>query len=188
MHEPGWYDDPHDPSRMRWYDGSAWTDNWRSKTPPPPPPSPGSAASPSGDSVASASAPPDGVANWSPPPARTFGEAVRHCFKNYATFAGRASRSEFWWFALFLVIASIAPAVIDLIAAYTFISDNAYFALADAMDFLSLAVTLGTFLPSLAVSVRRAHDVGHSGWFVLIPVYNVIYPFRAGSPTPNRFG
>jgi uncharacterized membrane protein YhaH (DUF805 family) len=78
----------------------------------------------------------------------TFQDSIRTCFSKYADFSGRASRSEYWWFFLFLVIVYCVAAVIGNVAYYL--------------------VALGTLLPSLAAAVRRLRDSGRSGWWVLI--------------------
>ncbi len=77
-----------------------------------------------------------------------FVESVRTCFSKYADFSGRAQRPEFWWWALFNLVGTIALGVIS--------------------DKLSLAFTVATFVPYIAVSARRLHDTDRSGWMQLI--------------------
>jgi len=86
---------------------------------------------------------------------------------NYATFSGRARRSEYWWFALTGVIVSVALNIVS--------------SLSDGMNavagLVGLVYWLGTLIPSLAVAVRRLHDTGKSGWMLLlalIPLVGVI--------------
>jgi uncharacterized membrane protein YhaH (DUF805 family) len=93
---------------------------------------------------------------------------------NYANFNGRASRSEYWYFILFTVIISFVLALIDGALGIRFGLYNVY----------SLAV----LVPSIAVSVRRMHDVDKSGWFSLIPIYNLILACTAGTPGANHYG
>ena len=85
----------------------------------------------------------------------TFGEAVKKALtENYCNFSGRASRSEFWWFQLFLLtVSSVASGL-----SYA-ISGN---------DVLSYIINLIFFLPGLGLSVRRLHDTGKSGWLYLL--------------------
>ncbi len=83
-----------------------------------------------------------------------FTESIKVCFRKYATFKGVASKSEFWWWALFNLIASICLGIVS--------------------DKLSLAFTVATFLPYLAVTSRRLHDTGRSGWAQLIGVIPLI--------------
>ncbi|MCX7890450.1 MAG: DUF805 domain-containing protein [Rhodobacteraceae bacterium] len=91
----------------------------------------------------------------------TFGQSVRTCFRNYATFRGRARRSEYWWFALFLALTSSAASAID---------EGLGFGGADgAGGPVSGLWGLATFLPALAVGWRRLHDTGRPGWLLLVP-------------------
>jgi len=75
-------------------------------------------------------------------------------FKNYAGFQGRARRKEYWMFALFNVIISIIFSVLDSVANLNQILTGLY--------------SLVILIPSLAVGVRRLHDTGRSGWWLLI--------------------
>lgn len=82
-----------------------------------------------------------------------FGQAISSCLSNYATFSGRASRSEFWWFFLFQVLASVAASMFS--------------------EKLSGLVSLGLLLPALAVGARRLHDIGKSGWWQLLMISGI---------------
>ena len=93
--------------------------------------------------------------------------------QNYATFSGRARRSEYWYFVLFNVIISIALGFISGMMGISMLS-NIY----------SLAI----LVPSIAVGVRRMHDVGKSGWFLLIPIYNLILACTDGVKGENEYG
>ena len=86
----------------------------------------------------------------------TFFEAIAASLGKYADFDGRASRPEFWWFALFLLLASAAAGVID--------QSNGYRTGGPVSGLLSVA----TILPSVAVGARRLHDIGKSGLWQLI--------------------
>ena len=88
-----------------------------------------------------------------------FGQAIAACMTDYATFSGRASRSEFWWFYLFVVLMSWGA---TLVAAAAFPADPA------ASDALSGLVNLMFLLPVLAAGARRLHDIGRSGWWQLL--------------------
>ena len=114
-----------------------------------------------------------------------FGDAIRTCLQKYATFGGRAARSEFWWFWLFGVLASLVAGVID----------NALFGAPAGDGWISALVGLALLLPSLAVSVRRLHDIGRSGWWwwiAVIPVIGwivlIVWYCQASQPGTNRFG
>lgn len=118
-----------------------------------------------------------------------FQETIRTCFSKYATFSGRAPRSEFWWFVLFVIIGNF---VLGLVDAALF----GRTATGDQVSILGALFSLAVFLPSLAVGVRRLHDVDRSGWWyllMLVPVLGVlilIFAFfiHRGTPGPNRFG
>ena len=77
-----------------------------------------------------------------------FGQAISVCLSKYATFSGRATRPEFWWFFLFQVLISVAASMLG--------------------DVIAALVSLGLLLPALAVGTRRLHDIGKSGWWQLI--------------------
>lgn len=89
-------------------------------------------------------------------PSRTFGEAIKVCWSKYATFRGRASRSEYWWFVLFNVLMGIATSTVDM----------AIVGLQSAFSPLNTVYSLAVILPSLAVSVRRLHDLDRTGWWL----------------------
>ena len=80
-----------------------------------------------------------------------FGEAINSGLTNYATFSGRAARSEFWWFFLFVIV------VVNIVN----------FVLVAISEIFGLII-LALILPHLAVTVRRLHDIGWSGWWVLL--------------------
>jgi len=92
----------------------------------------------------------------------TFTESIKTCLKDkYATFTGRASRSEYWWFYLFMLIIGII--VVWVCGLYDV---NRTPSLAVSIPLLILEILL--IIPSIAVTVRRLHDAGQSGWLWLI--------------------
>jgi uncharacterized membrane protein YhaH (DUF805 family) len=93
--------------------------------------------------------------------------------KKYAVFQGRARRSEYWYFVLFDFIFALILAVIGVYMQSELIY-NLY--------------ALAVLVPSIAVAVRRMHDVDKSGWFILIPIYNLILCCTAGTEGPNQYG
>lgn len=157
--------------------------------------------------------------NLNASPKLTFGEAVKACFKKYATFKGRARRSEYWWF---WVVTMIPSCLLSALAnwkmgvatslqaqAYEAAFDQAkYDALmkqAESCDaiFFPCAIILGIvmlalLLPSLAVAVRRLHDVGKSGKIILlglIPFVNFViaillfvWALKDSDPKENQYG
>jgi len=82
-----------------------------------------------------------------------FGQAISSCLSNYATFSGRASRPEFWWFFLFQLLVMMAVSMVS--------------------EKLTGLVNLGLLLPSLAVGARRLHDIGKSGWWQLLMISGI---------------
>ena len=94
-----------------------------------------------------------------------FVEAVKSFWSKYATFKGRSRRSEYWWIQLFLIFTNLAVAVIDLILMN---GDLERFIANGGGGIVGLVWILVTIVPALAVLVRRLHDTGKSGWWVLI--------------------
>ena len=93
-----------------------------------------------------------------------------HVLKNYANFNGRAQRKELWMFILFNMIFGLAAILLDNGMGFTFG--------ASGYGFLYSIYALAVFIPGLAVTVRRLHDVGKSGWFYLIifiPIIGAIW-------------
>lgn len=81
--------------------------------------------------------------------------AVKDAFSRFIDFAGVSTRTQFWYYILATAIAS---AVVNI--AFGKSGQN--------------ALTVITLLPSIAVTIRRMHDAGKSGWFILIPIYNIV--------------
>ena len=112
-----------------------------------------------------------------------FGQAIASGFRNYATFAGRACRSEFWYWTLFSFLVSIVAAILDA----------AIFAFSPVSP-LGAISTIILFLPGLAVAARRLHDLDRTGWWLLIMltvigvVLLLIWDCIKGTTGPNRFG
>ena len=84
----------------------------------------------------------------------TFMEAIQTCIKKYADFKDRAVRSEFWWWALFIFLVSMGAQLIS--------------------STLASLISLLTLLPSIAVTTRRLHDIGRSGWWQLVGLIPLI--------------
>jgi uncharacterized membrane protein YhaH (DUF805 family) len=109
----------------------------------------------------------------------TFGDAVRDGFSKYVTVEGRSSRSAYWWWFLFALLAAAAAEILDAIL---------------GTPVIYIIVGLGLFLPGIAVLIRRFHDAGHSGWWVLIlfvPLVGLIVWLifaLTDSKPPNEWG
>lgn len=105
------------------------------------------------------------------------------CLRNYATFSGRAGRREYWTFILINFAVFVGLAFVD----------NALFG--EDTSVLASLYVIGVLLPSLAVSVRRLHDTGRSGWWLAVsfvplvgPLLLAIFYFLEGDPLANRYG
>ena len=94
--------------------------------------------------------------------------------QNYVNFKDRARRSEYWFFVLFNVIFIAIAAILDNLLGTTFKMDTGNGVLDLHYGYLYVLYALAVFLPGLAVSVRRLHDVGKSGWFYLIVLIPII--------------
>ncbi len=91
-------------------------------------------------------------------------DSVKTCvLQKYANFEGRAKRSEFWWFWLVTFVLSYIPLI-------------------------GIVVSLGLLVPSIAVGIRRMHDVNKSGWWILCPIYNIVLAATEGTIGPNDYG
>ena len=99
-------------------------------------------------------------------------DAIKSCIAGSLSFEGRASRSEFWWFFLFYQIVNMGLSMA---------------AVAAEIPMLGLVIFL--LIPaSLSVSARRLHDHGKSGWFMLIPFYNLYLFIIDGEGEVNKYG
>ncbi len=115
-----------------------------------------------------------------PTPYMGFVDAIKVCLSKYATFTGRATRAEYWWWVLFGVIVGAVFGILG----------NSTFALV-----IRGCVNLALIVPTLAVAWRRMHDIGKGGgWYfiVLIPLVGwiiyIIWCCKPSEPNPNRFG
>ena len=111
----------------------------------------------------------------------TFTQAIQSVFSQYATFSGRARRSEYWFFVLFNYVISAA---LGFLGRYMFL-----------FSILSGLYSLAVLIPSLAVTWRRLHDIGKGGgWYfmVLVPLVGwillIIWLCRDSQPGENAYG
>lgn len=100
--------------------------------------------------------------------------------KKYAVFEGRARRKEYWMFLLFNIIISFGIGFVT-----GFLGALLH---AASITMLSTLYSLAVLVPSIAVGVRRMHDTNHSGWFLLIPIYNLILAIQEGDKGDNKYG
>jgi uncharacterized membrane protein YhaH (DUF805 family) len=108
--------------------------------------------------------------------------------RQYVDFNGRARRTEYWMFALFTIIISIVLGLLDLMLGLTFVEGT-------TSGWLGLIYGLATLLPSLGVGVRRLHDTGRSGWWLLIglvplvgAIVLIVFLAQPGNPGSNAYG
>jgi uncharacterized membrane protein YhaH (DUF805 family) len=107
--------------------------------------------------------------------------------KKYTVFTGRARRKEYWFFVLFNILISAALGIVDY---FTGTYSAAY-----GTGLLGALYALGVILPAIAVTVRRLHDTGRSGWWfwiVLVPVVGgivlLVFMLLEGQPGDNAYG
>lgn len=94
-------------------------------------------------------------------------EAISEGLNKYADFSGRATRPKFWWFYLFYIVSTVFGSVIDGLFGTTWIASLIWLAL---------------FVPLMSAGARRMHDVGKSGWFQLVPLYNLYLFLQPSKP------
>jgi len=117
-----------------------------------------------------------------------FGTAIKLGFQRYIDFTGRSARAEFWWWLLFLVVANIVLSFADEMT-----SHNPTFGPIGG-ELRGLFI-LATFIPSLAVLVRRLHDINRTGWWLLLGLVVVIgwvvllvWTNERGNNGANKYG
>ena len=112
-----------------------------------------------------------------------FSEAINTCFAKYATFSGRATRPEYWYWVLFTVVVGFVLGIVQF-AVWRM-----------GGQILDLLFNVAILIPSIAVGVRRLHDLDRSGWWlllVLVPLVGaiilIVWMCTRGTPGANRFG
>ena len=121
-----------------------------------------------------------------------FAEATRSFWKNYATFKGRARRSEYWFIQLFLVLTNLAAFFIDLALLG---GDLERIMAMGGGGIVGLVWILATIVPALAVLIRRLHDTDKSAWWVLIGlvpfaggIVLLVFSVQDSTPGDNKHG
>jgi uncharacterized membrane protein YhaH (DUF805 family) len=119
---------------------------------------------------------------------------IKPYFK-YAQFSGRADRKEFWYFVLFYILVAGVLSIVDglIFGGRALYSDGGFSSSSSGP--LQAVFTLGSFIPLLAVTFRRLHDIGKTAWWIflgLIPLVGtiilIIWYARKGDPAPNAYG
>ncbi|MEC7708850.1 MAG: DUF805 domain-containing protein [Candidatus Thermoplasmatota archaeon] len=133
---------------------------------------------------------------FSPRPQQMMGfmDALTTVFRNkYATFSGRASRSEYWWGYLGYVVVAMVVQIVAIVGAIALsgVSEG----LAALMLVVPIVFGLALFIPTLAVTVRRFHDTGKSGWLVLVllipcigTILWLVWTIEDGQAHDNAYG
>ncbi len=123
----------------------------------------------------------------------SFTQAIRTVWSKYATLSGRATRPEYWWWVLFVLLLNIATSIVDVFIIAPALGLESFGEFAEQP--LSLIVSLALFVPGFCVSVRRLHDIDRSGWWLLIifiPLIGMLvllyWMTRPGTDSANRFG
>ena len=99
--------------------------------------------------------------------------------KNYAVFNGRARRKEYWMFVLFNLIISFCLGILEGILGLASNTDQ---------SILGTIYSLAVLIPSIAVGIRRMHDVDRSGWWIICPIVNLVFAVTDGTTGPNQYG
>lgn len=107
-----------------------------------------------------------------------FGEAIKHNFSHYVDFKGRAQRSQFWWWYLFIIIVNVVLGAIESAAGLQMgksatdvtVGDTVIPVVNQGAGLLTSVFSLVVLLPTLAVAVRRLHDTGRTGWWIIAPL------------------
>ena len=107
----------------------------------------------------------------------TFKQSVVHVFENFSNINGRASRSEYWWWYLFTCLVRFGLVTLRILI------DNQ-----TAVALFILPITILMLIPDICVSIRRNHDSGHSGWWIICPVVNIVMLFLPSDPEKNEYG
>jgi uncharacterized membrane protein YhaH (DUF805 family) len=110
----------------------------------------------------------------------TFQEAIKDGFGKYVQFSGRSSRSAYWYWVLFEILAGVVGEIVDAILGTGVI--------------VAILLSLALFLPGIAVAIRRLHDTGRTGWWLLLwflpfigPIVLLVF-YLLKSDGPNKYG
>jgi uncharacterized membrane protein YhaH (DUF805 family) len=135
---------------------------------------------------------------WAPYYGAPFAAAVKRVFKKYSTFSGRASRSEYWWFAL---VSTVVSFVLNILIMLGTTSTGSSYSSSPSMGPIAMigsgllvVFAVAVFIPSLALMVRRLHDGNFSGWLLLVALVPflgalalLIFTILPSNPAGQRF-
>ncbi|MFC3613055.1 DUF805 domain-containing protein [Lutimaribacter marinistellae] len=105
----------------------------------------------------------------------SFTDAIKTCFSKYFTFSGRASRPEYWWFFLFIVLGNVVAGILDAVlfdavTGSVETGPDGFSASAENNGPVAAIFSLAVLIPQLAAGWRRMHDTGRSGFYLLLPL------------------
>lgn len=125
----------------------------------------------------------------------TLQESVKTVFSKYATFSGRATRSEFWYFALFNFIMAFGLIIAGILLGAIFGSNEGAVGGFAIGYFLYMIYSLAAIIPNISVTVRRLHDTNRSGWnywWCLLPLVGpivlLVFLLQGSNPENNEYG
>ena len=123
------------------------------------------------------------------------GIAAKICFQKYVVFNGRATRSEYWFFFLFTILLGFGLAALTGGTVGFVMGGTGAYTQSHINSVISQIVNIEQYieyiifaLPILSVAIRRAHDAGRSGWYLLIPIYGFILMFFKSESRNNQYG
>jgi uncharacterized membrane protein YhaH (DUF805 family) len=117
-----------------------------------------------------------------------FFQAIKSCLVHYCSFRGRSPRSEYWYWNLFCFLIGVGLGIYEAVKYGPSPCALKDFECLMHVHTATIIVKLILFLPSLGVSVRRMHDVGRSGWWLLTILPPIYFIFVKSKPGPNRYG
>ena len=94
----------------------------------------------------------------------TLGESIEHVWRNYANTSGKASRSEYWWWQLYTFFLGVCVGLIESVVGID-------------SSILTILLTIVLLCPNFCLAIRRCHDSGHSGWWLMCPIANIVMMF-----------
>ena len=100
--------------------------------------------------------------------------------RKYNVFTGRSRRSEYWYFVLVNLFNSFLTSYMD--TTFGTIDEET------KLGYINMAYAMVVLIPNIAVNIRRMHDVGKSGWYMLIPIYNIVLAATPGIVGENQYG
>ncbi|MCY3986071.1 MAG: DUF805 domain-containing protein [Candidatus Dadabacteria bacterium] len=118
----------------------------------------------------------------------SFQQSIKTCMAKYAVFSGRASRREFWWFYLFALLINSGASTVYEITSTSTTSEPEIIIIYLIFTLIFLCGQIALFCPWIAVTTRRLHDTGRSGWLQLIPIVSLFWLAQDTQKSDNKYG